>query len=47
MIDMQGTGSTLLPDTRFLVTLDKGAEVTAYLPGRYAGTVFEFSPATM
>jgi translation initiation factor IF-1 len=31
---MQGTGSTLLPDTRFLVTLDKGAEVTAYLPGK-------------
>ena len=34
MIDMQGTVSTVLPDTRFLVTLDNGVEVTAYLSGK-------------
>ena len=31
LIDMQGTVSTVLPDTRFLVTLENGVEVTAYL----------------
>ena len=34
MIDMQGTVSTVLPDTRFLVTLDNGVAVTAYLSGK-------------
>lgn len=34
MIDMQGTVNTVLPDTRFLVTLDNGVEVTAYLSGK-------------
>lgn len=34
LIDMNGTVSTVLPDTRFLVTLENGAEVTAYLSGK-------------
>jgi len=34
MIDMNGTVSTVLPDTRFLVTLENGVEVTAYLSGK-------------
>ena len=34
MIDMQGTVSTVLPDTRFLVTLENGVAVTAYLSGK-------------
>jgi translation initiation factor IF-1 len=34
LIDMQGTVSTVLPDTRFLVTLENGIEVTAYLSGK-------------
>ena len=34
LIDMQGTVHQVLPDTRFLVTLDNGVEVTAYLSGR-------------
>ncbi|NJD30438.1 MAG: translation initiation factor IF-1 [Gammaproteobacteria bacterium] len=34
LIDMQGTVSTVLPDTRFLVTLENGMEVTAYLSGK-------------
>ncbi len=34
LIDMQGTVSTVLPDTRFLVTLENGVEVTAYLSGK-------------
>jgi translation initiation factor IF-1 len=34
LIDMQGTVHQVLPDTRFLVTLDNGIEVTAYLSGK-------------
>lgn len=34
LIDMTGTVSTVLPDTRFLVTLENGVEVTAYLSGK-------------
>ena len=34
LIDMQGTVSTVLPDTRFLVVLENGVEVTAYLSGK-------------
>jgi translation initiation factor IF-1 len=34
LIDMQGTVSTVLPDTRFLVTLENGVSVTAYLSGK-------------
>lgn len=34
LIDMQGTVHTVLPDTRYLVTLENGAEVTAYLSGK-------------
>jgi translation initiation factor IF-1 len=34
LIDMQGTVNQVLPDTRFLVTLDNGFEVTAYLSGK-------------
>jgi translation initiation factor IF-1 len=34
LIDMQGTVSSVLPDTRFLVTLENGVEVTAYLSGK-------------
>jgi translation initiation factor IF-1 len=34
LIDMQGTVSTVLPDTRFLVTLENGVAVTAYLSGK-------------
>ncbi len=34
LIDMQGTVSTVLPDTRFVVTLENGVEVTAYLSGK-------------
>jgi len=34
MIDMQGTVRTVLPDTRYLVTLENGVEVTAYLSGK-------------
>jgi translation initiation factor IF-1 len=34
LIDMQGTVSQVLPDTRFLVTLENGIEVTAYLAGK-------------
>jgi translation initiation factor IF-1 len=34
LIDMQGTVHTVLPDTRFLVTLENGIEVTAYLSGK-------------
>ena len=34
LIDMQGTVSTVLPDTRFLVTLENGVAVTAYLSGQ-------------
>jgi translation initiation factor IF-1 len=34
LIDMQGTVSQVLPDTRFLVTLENGVEVTAYLSGK-------------
>jgi len=34
LIDMQGTVSTVLPDTRFVVTLENGVDVTAYLSGK-------------
>jgi translation initiation factor IF-1 len=34
LIDMQGTVQTVLPDTRYLVTLENGVEVTAYLSGK-------------
>lgn len=34
LIDMQGTVHQVLPDTRFLVTLENGVEVTAYLSGK-------------
>jgi translation initiation factor IF-1 len=34
LIDMQGTVTQVLPDTRFLVTLENGVEVTAYLSGK-------------
>ncbi len=34
LIDMEGTVAQVLPDTRFLVTLDNGVEVTAYLSGK-------------
>ena len=34
LIDMQGTVVQVLPDTRFLVTLENGVEVTAYLSGK-------------
>jgi translation initiation factor IF-1 len=34
LIDMQGTVSQVLPDTRFLVTLENGVAVTAYLSGK-------------
>ena len=34
LIDMEGTVHQVLPDTRFLVTLDNGVEVTAYLSGK-------------
>jgi translation initiation factor IF-1 len=34
LIDIQGTVNQVLPDTRFLVTLENGAEVTAYLSGK-------------
>ena len=34
LIDLQGTVSTVLPDTRFLVVLENGVEVTAYLSGK-------------
>jgi translation initiation factor IF-1 len=34
LIDMQGTVHTVLPDTRYLVTLENGVEVTAYLSGK-------------
>ncbi|MBU3652687.1 MAG: translation initiation factor IF-1 [Limnohabitans sp.] len=34
LIDMLGTISQVLPDTRFLVTLENGIEVTAYLSGK-------------
>ena len=34
LIDMLGTITQVLPDTRFLVTLENGIEVTAYLSGK-------------
>ena len=34
LIDMQGTVHQVLPDTRFLVTLENGVSVTAYLSGK-------------
>jgi translation initiation factor IF-1 len=34
LIDMQGTVNQVLPDTRFLVTLENGVEITAYLSGK-------------
>ena len=34
LIDMEGKVAQVLPDTRFLVTLDNGVEVTAYLSGK-------------
>lgn len=34
LIDMQGVVNQVLPDTRFLVTLENGVEVTAYLSGK-------------
>ncbi len=34
LIDMLGTISQVLPDTRFLVTLENGIQVTAYLSGK-------------
>ena len=34
LIDMQGTVQTVLPDTRYLVTLENGVEITAYLSGK-------------
>jgi len=34
LIEMQGTVHQVLPDTRFLVTLDNGVEITAHLSGR-------------
>ena len=34
LIDMEGTVAQVLPDTRFLVTLANGVEVTAYLSGK-------------
>jgi translation initiation factor IF-1 len=34
LIDINGTVAQVLPDTRFLVTLENGIEVTAYLSGK-------------
>ncbi len=34
LIDMQGTVKQVLPDTRFLVTLENGVVVTAHLCGK-------------
>ena len=34
LIEMQGTVHQVLPDTRFLVTLDNGVEITAHLSGK-------------
>jgi translation initiation factor IF-1 len=34
LIEMQGTVHQVLPDTRFLVTLENGVEITAHLSGR-------------
>lgn len=34
LIDMQGVVKLVLPDTRFLVTLENGVEITAYLSGK-------------
>ncbi|UCE31797.1 MAG: translation initiation factor IF-1 [Burkholderiales bacterium] len=34
LIEMQGTVGTVLPDTRFMVTLDNGVEVCAYVAGK-------------
>lgn len=34
MIEMQGTVSEVLPDTRFRVKLDNGHDVTAYVAGK-------------
>lgn len=34
LIDMQGMVNQVLPDTRFLVTLENGVQVTAYLSGK-------------
>lgn len=34
LIDINGTVNQVLPDTRFLVTLENGVEVTAYLSGK-------------
>ncbi len=34
LIDMEGTVSSVLPDTRFIVALENGVEVTAYLSGK-------------
>ena len=34
LIDTQGTVNQVLPDTRFLVTLENGHEITAYLSGK-------------
>ena len=34
LIEMQGTVSQELPDTRFRVTLDNGHEVVAYMSGK-------------
>jgi translation initiation factor IF-1 len=34
LIDMMGTVNQVLPDTRFLVTLENGVEITAYLSGK-------------
>lgn len=34
LIDVEGMVAQVLPDTRFLVTLTNGVEVTAYLSGK-------------
>jgi translation initiation factor IF-1 len=34
LIEMQGTVSEVLPDTRFIVTLDNGIDITAYASGK-------------
>jgi translation initiation factor IF-1 len=34
LIDMQGTVNQVLPDTRFLVTLENGHEITAHISGK-------------
>ncbi len=46
LIEMQGSVTEVLPDSRFRVTLENGHQLIAYTGGKMRSTTSAFWPAT-